>query len=129
MLDLDRFKQVNDEHGHQVGDAVLVEVSERVRAEVREVDMVARYGGEEFVVVLPETEREGAEHLAERIRHRVGGLPMRAYGAELRVTVSIGVAVFPGHAENAAGLVRAADEALYAAKAAGRDRWQTAAAR
>ncbi|MBV9369451.1 MAG: diguanylate cyclase [Frankiales bacterium] len=123
MLDLDHFKSVNDTHGHQVGDAVLVEVADRVRAEVREVDLVARYGGEEFVVVLPETDRAGAEHIAGRICERVRARPLHASGVELRVTVSIGVAVLPDDGTAPSALIRAADEALYAAKAAGRDRW------
>jgi two-component system, cell cycle response regulator len=123
MLDLDHFKNVNDSHGHQVGDAVLIEIAERVRAEVREVDLVARYGGEEFTVVLPETDRGGAEHIAQRICERVRGRPLHAAGVELRVTVSIGVAVLPDDGTTPSALIRAADEALYAAKAAGRDRW------
>jgi two-component system cell cycle response regulator len=126
MLDLDLFKQVNDVHGHQVGNAVLVEVAERVRAEIREVDVVARYGGEEFVVVLPETDPEGAGHTADRICAAVRSRPFVVGGLELPVTVSIGVAVFPTHAEGAVALVRAADEALYSAKGRGRDQWQMA---
>ena len=128
MLDLDRFKLVNDEHGHQVGDTVLVQVADRVRAEVREVDVVARYGGEEFVVVLPETDLEGAGHLAERIRESVRAQPMHTSSGDLELTVSIGVAVYPTDGDAPAALVRAADRALYAAKAAGRDRWEVARA-
>jgi diguanylate cyclase (GGDEF)-like protein len=126
MLDLDRFKSVNDLHGHQVGDAVLAEVAERVRAEVREVDIVARYGGEEFVVVLPETGREGAGHTAERICQAMRGRPFDVGSLQLPVTVSIGAAVFPVDGDGPASLVRAADEALYAAKDAGRDQWHMA---
>ena len=128
MLDLDHFKSVNDTHGHQVGDAVLIEVADRVRAEVREVDVVARYGGEEFVVVLPETDRDGAEHIAQRIWERVRNRPLHVQTPDLRVTVSIGIAVFPDHGDSPSTLVRAADGALYAAKNAGRDRWFTAPA-
>jgi two-component system, cell cycle response regulator len=126
MLDLDRFKSVNDLHGHQVGDAVLAEVAERVRAEVREVDIVARYGGEEFVVVLPETGREGAGHTADRICQSMRGRSFEVGSLALPVTVSIGVAVFPADGDGPASLVRAADEALYAAKDAGRDQWHMA---
>ncbi|HET6910479.1 MAG TPA: diguanylate cyclase [Mycobacteriales bacterium] len=126
MLDLDRFKLVNDEHGHQVGDAVLTQVAERVRAEVREVDVVARYGGEEFVAILPETDTDGAARLAERIRQSIRSHPMRTSGGDLSITVSIGVAVYPGDGEAPAALVRAADQALYAAKSEGRDCWRVA---
>ena len=128
MLDLDRFKRVNDEHGHQVGDAVLVQVADRVREEVREVDVVARYGGEEFVVVLPETSLEGAQHLAERVCERIRARPLHTSAGDLEVTVSVGVAVYPGHGDSPEALVRSADQALYGAKADGRDRWRVAAA-
>ena len=128
MLDLDLFKSVNDVHGHQVGNAVLVEVAERLRAEVREVDVVARYGGEEFAVILPESDSDGAGHTAERICGAMRGRPFVVGGdLELAVTVSIGVAVFPRHGQAAGTLVRAADEALYAAKGGGRDQWRMAA--
>ncbi|HET7529775.1 MAG TPA: diguanylate cyclase [Mycobacteriales bacterium] len=126
MLDLDLFKQVNDAHGHQVGDAVMVEIADRIRDEIREVDVVARYGGEEFVVVLPETGREGAGYTAERICNAVRRRPVMVAGLELRITLSAGVAVFPTHGDTPASIVRAADEALYAAKAGGRDRWRMA---
>jgi len=126
MLDLDLFKQVNDAHGHQVGDAVMVEIADRIRDEIREVDVVARYGGEEFVVVLPETGREGAGYTAERICNAVRRRPVAVAGLQLRITLSAGVAVFPTHGDTPASIVRAADEALYAAKAGGRDRWRMA---
>ena len=127
MLDLDLFKSVNDVHGHQVGNAVLVEVAERLRAEVREVDVVARYGGEEFAVILPEGDSDGAGHTAERICDAMRARPFVVGDLELAVTVSIGVAVFPRHGQAAGTLVRAADEALYAAKGGGRDQWRMAA--
>lgn len=127
MLDLDLFKSVNDVHGHQVGNAVLVEVAERLRAEVREVDVVARYGGEEFAVILPEGDADGAGHTADRICAAMRAQPFVVGDLELSVTVSIGVAVFPRHGQAAGTLVRAADEALYAAKGGGRDQWRMAA--
>jgi diguanylate cyclase (GGDEF)-like protein len=126
MLDLDRFKLVHDVHGHQVGDAVLVEVADRIRAEVREVDIVARYGGEEFVVVLPETGREGAGHTADRICRAMRRTPFDVGGLQLPITVSIGAAVFPADGDTSASIVRSADEALYRAKGAGRDQWHMA---
>jgi diguanylate cyclase (GGDEF)-like protein len=124
MLDIDHFKQVNDQHGHARGDTVLRELAHRVQEQIREVDTFARYGGEEFVVVLPETTVEGATQLAERICVAVRREPFRAEGEEpLKVTVSVGGAAFPTHGSSAATLMRAADRALYVAKNDGRDRW------
>ena len=122
MLDLDRFKRVNDRYGHQRGDAVLLEVANRVRTVVREVDILARYGGEELILILPETDLTGATFLAERIGEALRERAMGAPGEEpLVMTASIGIAVFPQHGDSARTLLRAADGALYAAKAAGRD--------
>jgi two-component system cell cycle response regulator len=124
MLDIDHFKQVNDQHGHARGDAVLRELAQRVQEQIREVDTFARYGGEEFVVVLPETTVEGANQLAERICVAVRRDPFNSEGEEsLGVTVSVGGAAFPAHGSSAATLMRAADRALYVAKNEGRDRW------
>jgi diguanylate cyclase (GGDEF)-like protein len=127
MLDLDRFKQVNDHYGHQVGDAVLMELGARMRAEVREVDILARYGGEEFVVVLPETDASGAAHTASRLGEVIRSTRFCAdTDHPLDVTMSIGVAVFPDNGSTAGPLLRSADDALYAAKDAGRDCWRFA---
>jgi len=124
MLDLDHFKGVNDQHGHQRGDTVLRELAFRVQEQIREVDTFARYGGEEFVVVLPETTVEGASQLAERICEGVRREPFRQEGEEpLHITVSVGGAAFPEHGSSPATLMRAADKALYVAKGEGRDRW------
>lgn len=125
MLDLDLFKSVNDTFGHQRGDAVLREFATRVAREIREVDVLARYGGEEFVVVLPETTAMGAQNLAERICSAIRSSPFDGDEGEvsLRVTVSIGAAVYPVHGTTSATLLKAADRALYQAKGAGRDRW------
>jgi diguanylate cyclase (GGDEF)-like protein len=116
--------------GHQRGDAVLVELAARLRAQVREVDTVARYGGEEFVVVLPETDRAGAVQAAERIRAAVRRRPFGEDGEAgeqpLDITLSVGVAVFPEHGTSSTALLRRADEALYDAKRSGRDRWRLA---
>ena len=123
MLDLDHFKHVNDRYGHQRGDAVLMEVAQRLRDQVREVDTVARYGGEEFVVVLPETAMAGALNVAERIGEAVRDQPIGGQSARpLQVTVSTGAAVFPDHGTTPEELIRAADAALYVAKETGRDR-------
>ena len=128
MLDLDYFKQVNDTYGHQRGDAVLIELASRVRAQVRDVDTVARYGGEEVVVILPETDEAGAIQAAERICDAVRRRPFGDPGQRgVHVTVSVGAAIFPGHGTTAGLLLRRADEALYEAKAAGRDTWRLTA--
>jgi two-component system cell cycle response regulator len=129
MLDLDHFKSVNDTYGHARGDSVLRELARRVSEQIREVDTLARYGGEEFVIVLPETTAQGACMLADRVCAAVRRQVFTAQGEEpLRVTLSIGVAAFPVHGASAATLMRAADEALYVAKRAGRDRWHLAEA-
>jgi two-component system cell cycle response regulator len=127
LLDIDHFKLVNDTHGHQRGDAILVELARRLSSVVRDVDTVARYGGEEFVVVLPETDEKGAELAAERVRDVVRGTPFcdRVH-VPIDVTVSLGVAVYPPHGRTAPELLRRADEALYEAKRAGRDTWRAA---
>nr|MDT0658213.1 diguanylate cyclase [Micromonospora sp. DSM 115978] len=135
-LDLDRFKEVNDSYGHAAGDAVLTEFARRIRNLVREVDLAFRRGGEEFVVLLPETDARGAATVAERLGATVRDTPMAVDdmagpGAGLRripVTVSIGIAVYPDHAFTGAHLLEAADQALYAAKSAGRDTYRLAAA-
>ncbi|MEJ2578119.1 MAG: diguanylate cyclase [Kineosporiaceae bacterium] len=123
MLDLDHFKQVNDNQGHACGDAVLREFAARLLGCLREVDLVARYGGEEFAVVLPETGADGAENVARRVLAAVRDEPFTALGRQLAVTASVGVASFPDHGRSAAEVMRAADAALYAAKRTGRDRW------
>jgi diguanylate cyclase (GGDEF)-like protein len=120
MIDADRFKSVNDDHGHAVGDVVLRELAARLRERVRREDVVGRWGGEEFVVALPETTPDAAAAVAESLRAAVAGRPIEAHGAVLDVTVSIGVAAWTG--QELDELVGRADRALYAAKAAGRDR-------
>ncbi len=128
MLDLDRFKNVNDTYGHQRGDTVLREFARRVQAEIREVDTLARYGGEEFVVVLPETSAQGAQNLAERICASIRSMPFTSDDddVELPVTVSIGGSVYPENGSASRELLQEADRALYRAKNAGRDRWTMA---
>jgi diguanylate cyclase (GGDEF)-like protein len=130
MLDLDEFKRVNDTWGHACGDAVLRELSRRLSEVVREVDTVARYGGEEFALVLPETDTPGAEEVARRVVEVVRADPFGTVGDDsrpLRVTISAGVATYPRHGRTAGEVMRRADQALYRAKAAGRDRWAVAA--
>jgi diguanylate cyclase (GGDEF)-like protein len=122
MLDLDRFKQVNDTFGHATGDAVLRCFSDRVRENTRRIDVCVRRGGEEFVLILPGTTTEQATALAERVRSSIGNSPIELPG-DVRVsqTVSIGVVTWDG-VEHADSLVNRADLAMYAAKGAGRNR-------
>lgn len=122
MFDLDDFKKVNDTYGHQVGDVVLRQTAQLVRTKIRSADVVARYGGEEFVIVLPETAKANAERAAERLRKAIENnkVATREFG-KLEITVSIGVATYPNDALDAHGLVRAADQALYKAKGAGKN--------
>jgi len=125
LVDIDHFKQVNDCHGHPAGDAVLREIAERAVHQVRSVDLVGRLGGEEFVVVMPETNLGGAIVVAERLRAAVAEEPfiLQGNGAKLPVTVSVGIAMTgEGHGDSLESLLQRADEALYAAKNAGRNR-------
>ena len=123
LVDIDRFKAVNDTWGHPAGDAVLRTVAERIAAALRPTDRAARYGGEEFAVLLPETPMEGALQAAERIRAAVGSAPVAVSPDRAApVTLSAGVALYPDAGASEQALIAAADRALYAAKEGGRDR-------
>jgi len=124
MIDIDHFKRVNDSFGHDVGDEVLSEFAIRLASNVRAIDLPVRHGGEEFVVVMPDTEMENARRIAERIRLHVAGAPFRVMRGEelLSVTISIGVATSAGPDDSPAALLKRADEAVYEAKANGRNR-------
>ena len=115
MVDLDRFKAINDAHGHLVGDAALVAAGDALRRALRAEDVLGRIGGEEFLALLPDTDEEAAQHAAERLRAAVA-----AAASPVPLTASVGYAVLRG-GEEPDELVKRADEALYAAKAAGRD--------
>lgn len=118
MLDLDHFKAINDAHGHPAGDQVLKAVASALRRATRETDVVARYGGEEFTLVLPDTDRAGAERKVGELLDLVRRLPL-GVGT---VTVSAGIAAYPDDGTSPSALLAAADHALYAAKDTGRDR-------
>jgi two-component system cell cycle response regulator len=123
LVDLDKFKDVNDARGHLAGDSVLRQVGELLRREARSVDIVARFGGDEFVLVLPETDHEGAVIFAERLRKRIGEHDFAEAGAPLFVTVSVGVAAMSAaQSETAEGLIARADAAMYEAKGGGRNK-------
>jgi diguanylate cyclase (GGDEF)-like protein/PAS domain S-box-containing protein len=122
MLDIDHFKAINDSYGHDVGDRVLRAVADACRDELRDSDVLGRLGGEEFGIVLPNTSREGALAVAERLRACIDGLRMQGeWGDEIAPKVSIGVACMRG-ASGIEVMLKRADQALYAAKAAGRNR-------
>jgi len=122
LLDIDHFKRHNDEYGHQQGDLTLQRVAKTIAEGARGADLAARYGGEEFVVILPNCDLAGATASAERLRAQI------AASGEPPVTASIGVATYALHGSSAAAMLRAADEALYESKRAGRDRVTAAAA-
>lgn len=124
MIDIDHFKKINDSFGHDIGDEVLREFAVRLASNVRAIDLPCRYGGEEFTVIMPDTKLADAERIAERIRLHVAGSPFRVAGGEelLTVTISIGVAATLGEGDTSEALIKRADEAVYEAKASGRNR-------
>jgi diguanylate cyclase (GGDEF)-like protein len=122
LVDLDRFKGLNDRHGHAAGDEVLRELGRLLRANTRKSDITCRYGGEEFLIVMPATDIATAVERASHLRGAFERTSFRKAAAGVTCTLSAGVAVFPEHATTHDGLLAAADLALYAAKAAGRDR-------
>ncbi|KMO20581.1 PleD family two-component system response regulator [Methylobacterium indicum] len=130
ILDIDRFKSINDRFGHDAGDEVLKEFATRIRAQTRGIDVVARFGGEEIVVVVPDTGLDAARQVAERIRERIEAAPFAVQRGtcSIEVTVSIGVAARQANDVEAGTLLKRADLALYEAKQAGRNRVVAAAA-
>ena len=122
MLDLDHFKQINDQYGHAVGDQVLKEFARRCKSSVREIDLVGRYGGEELVILLPETDRKTSVLVAERLRASIAATPIAVADQQIPVTVSIGVATKDEHTTHLEALMARADQAMYIAKHKGRNR-------
>jgi diguanylate cyclase (GGDEF)-like protein len=122
LLDLDRFKRINDRHGHLCGDHVLKQVAATLRSNLRQEDVPGRYGGEEFAVALPEIDGTGARKLAEKIRRLIGATRFAFEDERIRLTVSIGVATMEADTEGVDALLNTADERLYEAKRTGRNR-------
>ena len=120
VCDVDKFKSINDTYGHQAGDKVLQLISLQVKKGTRDTDMLARYGGEEFVVILPNTDAEGAMQVAEKIRTQVEGCPFHFKGKRVPITISCGVAQFSEGA-SPQQVFGVADRALYEAKEGGRN--------
>jgi two-component system cell cycle response regulator len=124
VLDIDFFKSINDTHGHDAGDEVLREFALRIRKSIRNIDLACRYGGEEFVIVMPETDMAVARMVAERLRRKIAGepFPISKGAKSLEVTLSIGIGALNGVGDNAASILKRADQALYRAKRDGRNR-------
>jgi two-component system cell cycle response regulator len=124
IMDIDYFKQVNDTHGHDIGDEVLKEFANRINANVRGLDLACRYGGEEFVVVMPDTDMSFAYSISERLRQSIETTPVKISRAPgmLNITISIGIATLEDGDASAEALLRRADQALYRAKRSGRNK-------
>jgi diguanylate cyclase (GGDEF)-like protein len=124
ILDIDHFKKVNDTYGHPAGDAILKKLAEIIRKFTRASDFVVRYGGEEFVVVMTASNQDQAVQYVDQLREKVAGAEFAVPGHEhpLKVTISVGVSSFPDDGQATTELLKAADQALYAAKAGGRNR-------
>jgi len=119
MADIDRFKNINDTYGHDVGDKVLEAIGKFFQKNIRDVDIIARYGGEEFILMLPEEDKEAAFCLAERLRERFAEIDL---GHLPKITISLGIAAYPIDGTEVEDLIKKADAAMYAAKQAGRNR-------
>jgi diguanylate cyclase (GGDEF)-like protein/PAS domain S-box-containing protein len=123
FVDLDHFKNVNDTLGHRIGDALLIAVATRLKSTVRDVDTVSRQGGDEFVLILPDTDADGAAHVAGKLLEAFAQ-PYQIESFELTVTLSIGIAIYPGDGENFEVLAKSADAAMYRAKHDGRNTYR-----
>ena len=123
MIDIDHFKQFNDIHGHEAGDAMLRAIGDFLKTKVRSEDVVCRYGGEEFAIILPEASLDITKERAEKLRGEVKLLNVEYHRKPLdTITLSLGIAIFPDHGRNGEAVLKAADIALYRAKTEGRDK-------
>lgn len=122
MMDIDNFKSINDTYGHQAGDEMLKKIANVIQATIRKIDMASRYGGEEFALILPETHKENARKIAERLRKKISEVSIHVKGGkEVSPTISIGIASYPVDAEDKLSLIGYADEALYFSKKMGKN--------
>ncbi len=124
FFDLDEFKYINDNFGHRAGDAMLIRVAGEIGSLVRQNEIVSRLGGDEFAILMPDATEEEAVHLAERVIRSTGKIPFRFEGQNLRLTISLGIALYPRHGENSEELIAHADAAMYQAKEAGKNAWR-----
>ncbi|MGH8716619.1 MAG: EAL domain-containing protein, partial [Burkholderiales bacterium] len=124
FFDLDEFKQINDTYGHRAGDAILIRVAGEVNAQVRRNEIFSRLGGDEFAILVPDVVEDELHIVAERMVHSISQIPFHFEGQNLRLTTSLGIAMFPDHAGNAEELVTRADMAMYQAKEAGKNAWR-----
>jgi diguanylate cyclase (GGDEF)-like protein len=122
LIDIDHFKRINDAHGHQAGDEVLRNVALRLSERSRAADVVCRYGGEEFLLLLPDMPQAAALELANRYRMSLETTPIPFGELRIQATLSIGIATYPDHGQSPEDLIECADQAMYQAKTAGRNR-------
>jgi diguanylate cyclase (GGDEF)-like protein len=122
LLDIDYFKEINDRYGHTAGDACLVTLANLLQQHCRRSDITCRYGGEEFILVLPNTNTEGAEQHAEELRHLVENEVFTVDEHEIKFTISLGISSYPAHGADYRQIINKADEALYVSKRTGRNR-------
>ncbi len=125
FFDLDEFKYVNDTFGHRAGDAMLIRVAGEVSTLIRRNEILSRLGGDEFALLVPEAGEREAAMLAERVVRAISQIPFRFEGQNIRLTTSLGIALYPGHADNAEELIAHADAAMYQAKEAGKNAWRS----
>ena len=123
LIDIDHFKKVNDNFGHQIGDRILIDLSDILRINSRNIDIIGRYGGEEFILILPQINDKSAYKLCERLRKITGENVFSIQGNEIKITISLGISSFPDNkVKNYKELIRLADNALYEAKRTGRNK-------